>query len=78
MAKLPIDCPFQSELRWHLRNAYDRAEVSEILRHLQEEGYLRARIASRPDEAITYDTPVDEDEEKGVFWSLGEKNWYQV
>ncbi|KAI5829674.1 hypothetical protein K523DRAFT_416530 [Schizophyllum commune Tattone D] len=68
----------QSELRWHLRNAYDRAEVSEVLRHLQEEGYLKARIASRPDEAITYDTPFDEDEEKGVFWSLGEKHWYQV
>lgn len=68
----------QGEIRWHLRNAYDRAEICELLRHLQEEGYLKAKMSSRVHESVIFDTSVDEEEEQGLFWLLGEKHWYQV
>ncbi|KAL1737684.1 hypothetical protein HDZ31DRAFT_51942 [Schizophyllum fasciatum] len=68
----------QSEIRWHLRNAYDRAEICELLRHLQEEGYLRVQSASGLSETDAFNTPVDEEQERELFWSLGEKHWYHV
>ncbi|GLB36492.1 putative B-block binding subunit of TFIIIC [Lyophyllum shimeji] len=59
----------QAELRWRLRSVYDRQEVGDILRSLQEDGFLKMRC----DPTIVWDDEVnvaalDDREEKGVFW----------
>lgn len=70
----------QAELRWRLRSVYDRQEVNDLLRFLEEEGYVKMRC----DDLIDQDEggivgALDEKEEKGVFWLIGdEKHWYRV
>ncbi|KAF8058258.1 hypothetical protein FPV67DRAFT_530991 [Lyophyllum atratum] len=70
----------QAELRWRLRSVYDRQEVGDIVRSLQEDRYLKMRC----DPTIGWDdnfnvAALDDREEKGVFWFVSdEKRWYQV
>lgn len=70
----------QAELRWRLRSVYDRQEVSDVLRFLQEEGFVEMRC----DTSVTRDESgiagaIGDQEEKGVFWFIGdEKRWFQV
>ena len=59
---------------------YDRLEVNDILRSLQEDGFVGMRCAA----SIAQDEDwrlgaLDEEEEKGIFWfTRDEKHWYQV
>ncbi|KAF8640756.1 hypothetical protein AX17_000406 [Amanita inopinata Kibby_2008] len=66
----------QYEVRWRLRSVYDRQEVNDVLRYLNEENYLRMRCD--PTSAETWVVPLDEVEEKRVFWFIGERHWYEV
>jgi hypothetical protein len=66
----------QTEIRWRLRTVYDRQEVTEVLHHLQTEGYLQLRVGYLPASGIY--APFDDDEETEVYWFIGEKHWYQV
>ncbi|KAG6814043.1 hypothetical protein H0H92_003893 [Tricholoma furcatifolium] len=67
----------QAELRWRLRSVYDRQEVGDIVRSLLEDGSLKMRS----DPAIEWNdnlnvAALDDREEKGVFWFVGEdKHW---
>ncbi|KAG6891070.1 hypothetical protein C0995_014159 [Termitomyces sp. Mi166 len=58
----------QAELRWRLRSVYDRQEVGDLVRFLEEDGSLNMRI----DPAIEWNNvnvaALDDREEKGVFW----------
>jgi len=72
----------QTELRWRLRPVYDRREVHDILRYLQQEGSLKkrwnpvSRLAEREEIGLL---PLDDMEEKNMFWFIGgSKHWYQV
>lgn len=65
----------QAELRWRLRSVYDRQEVNDLLRFLENEGFMKMRCEHLIDRDVG---PLDEREEKGVFWFIGEKRWYQV
>lgn len=65
----------QSELRWRLRSVYDRQEINEILRHLDDEKYLCVR---QKDESWLFIHPLDEEEESEVFWFIGDRPWYHV
>ncbi|KAH0590291.1 hypothetical protein H2248_000453 [Termitomyces sp. 'cryptogamus'] len=68
----------QAELRWRLRSVYDRQEVGDLVRFLVEDGFLKMRT----DPAIVWNNlnvaALDDREDKGVFWFVGEKHWYLV
>jgi hypothetical protein len=70
----------QAELRWRLRSVYDRQEVNDLVRYLEEEGFVKMRVecfVDRDGGGIV--GGLDEREEKGVFWLIGdERRWYQV
>ncbi|KAF9458329.1 hypothetical protein BDZ94DRAFT_1270872 [Collybia nuda] len=67
------------ELRWRLRSVYDRQELSDLVCFLQENGFLRGRCGPRIERNENgYLGVLDEQEEKEVFWFIGEKHWYQV
>lgn len=69
----------QAELRWRLRSVYDRQEVNDILRHLQEEGFVDMCRCPPAEEEQAAFAMLDDEEEKTAFWFLGEaKHWYQV
>ncbi|PFH54764.1 hypothetical protein AMATHDRAFT_52646 [Amanita thiersii Skay4041] len=64
----------QYELRWRLRSVYDRQEVNDLLQYLHEEDYLEIR--QKKEEVWM---PFEEDEEKEVYWFIGERrHWYQT
>ncbi|EIW64510.1 uncharacterized protein TRAVEDRAFT_139409 [Trametes versicolor FP-101664 SS1] len=70
----------QAEIRWRLRAAYDRQEVGEVLRALQEEGCI-VRRRMGPHEWAVEVGPADDAEERATFWFLASGNgrrWYQV
>jgi hypothetical protein len=54
--------------------------VNDLLRYLEEEGFVRMRcecFIDRDEGGIV--GAFDEREEKGVFWLIGdERHWYQV
>ncbi|KAH9486640.1 Transcription factor tau subunit sfc3 [Psilocybe cubensis] len=78
LSNIVDDLP-QTEIRWRLRAVYDRQEVSEILRHLRREGYLRVRLGySSVWTTCGTELPFDEVEERKVFWFIGDKHWYQL
>ncbi|KAG6891388.1 hypothetical protein C0992_007611 [Termitomyces sp. T32_za158] len=68
----------QAELRWRLRSVYDRQEIGDLVRFLEEDGFLNVRI----DLAIEWNNvnvaALDDREERAVFWFLGDKHWYLV
>jgi 2-polyprenyl-6-methoxyphenol hydroxylase-like FAD-dependent oxidoreductase len=73
----------QADLRWRLRSVYDRQEVNDLLRHLQEEGFIKIRFDPRVvrverDGAVV--TALDDKEEKTAFWFVGDgrRHWYVV
>jgi hypothetical protein len=68
----------QAELMWRLRSVYDRAEVIEVLRQLYEDGYVRRRLGTnrRVDELGL--VAVKEEEEREVYWFLGDQRWYHA
>jgi hypothetical protein len=68
----------QAELQWRLRSVYDRAEVTEVLRQLYEDGYVRRRLGTnrRIDELGL--VAVREEEEREVYWFLGDQRWYKA
>jgi len=69
----------QTEIRWRLRAVYDRQEVNDILRFLQEEGYLRIRFGYSTIWTLCgIHMPFDEEEERKVYWFIGDKHWYQL
>lgn len=69
----------QAELRWRLRSVYDRQEVNDLIRALEEEGFVKMRCDHLIDRDASGTGTLDEREEKGVFWLIGdEKHWYQV
>lgn len=55
--------------------------MNDLLRSLQEEGFLKMwydHLIDRDETTRTLGT-LDEGEEKGVFWMIGDaKHWYQV
>lgn len=58
---------------------YDRQEVGDIVTWLRREGYLKMRYDSAIEKEFVSVAALDEDEEKYVFWFVGEeKHWYQV
>ncbi|KAJ7169467.1 hypothetical protein C8R46DRAFT_1088869 [Mycena filopes] len=57
----------QAQLRWRLRSVYDRQEVNEVLKYLQDAGFLVVRGGTLPAE-----------DETGVFLFVGARHWYQV
>jgi len=70
----------QAELRWRLRSVYDRQEVNDLVRFLEEEGFVNLRcdcLIDRDESGIV--GALDEREENGVFWLIGtEKHWFQM
>ncbi|KAI0274891.1 hypothetical protein BC834DRAFT_850125 [Gloeopeniophorella convolvens] len=66
----------QAEITWRLRSVYDRAEIVDVLRHLYDEGYVQRRVKERVYEVGL--VPVEEKEERAVFWMLGDRRWYQA
>ncbi|KDR85304.1 hypothetical protein GALMADRAFT_51568 [Galerina marginata CBS 339.88] len=69
----------QAEIRWRLRAVYDRQEVRDVLRFLQGEGYLQHRFGRSSIWTLCgIYMPFDEEEERRVYWFMGEKHWYQV
>ncbi|KAL0950736.1 hypothetical protein HGRIS_007510 [Hohenbuehelia grisea] len=70
----------QAELRWRLRSVYDRQEVSEVLRCMQEEEFVRVLL---PDggrdpsqKAVAW---LDDEEEKVALCFLDHsRHWYTV
>ncbi|KAG6919586.1 hypothetical protein DXG01_004250 [Tephrocybe rancida] len=64
----------QAELRWRLRSVYDRQEVGDIVRSLQEDGSLKMRTDSTIEWIGSFNAAaLDDREEKGVFWFVGEE-----
>ena len=72
----------QAELRWRLRSVYDRQEVNDILRYLQQEGVLKRRWNPELDlegrGEVGHILTLGDMEEKNMFWFIGSKHWYQV
>lgn len=71
----------QSELRWRLKNVYDRHEVHDVLQHLQSAGNLkrtRGCESSTEPSSIVDVGPADNAEEKMTFWFPGETRWFSV
>jgi len=73
----------QAELRWRLRSVYDRQEINDILRRLQQEGVLKRRwnpgLHLAGQEKNEQFHVLDDMEEKNAFWFIsGSKHWYQV
>lgn len=66
----------QSEIRWRLRNTYDRQEVYDIVEYLLDEGYVRtAGRDISPEMVQTLDT--EEEAELNYIASVsGTKKWY--
>ena len=64
---------YQTEMRWRLRSVYDRQEIRELLRHLQNEGSIkRRRGLDRLDENL-------EEDDSATFWCVDDvKAWYQI
>lgn len=60
---------------------YDRQEVNDILRYLQQDGILNRRWYSEL-RLGQYEEigrlALDDMEEKNTFWFIGRKHWYQV
>jgi transcription factor C subunit 3 len=65
----------QYELRWRLRSVYDRQEINDILQHLKEENHLYFR---QEDGSRYLVLPLDDEEEKEIFWFIGDRGWYQA
>lgn len=60
---------------------YDRQELGDLVRALQEGGFVKGRCGpwiERGESGNGYLGVLDEQEEKEVFWFVGEKHWYQV
>jgi len=55
----------QAELRWRLRSVYDRQEVNDILRHLQEEGFVNVRRSPLVKQGAF--AMLDDEEEKSAL-----------
>jgi transcription factor C subunit 3 len=68
----------QAEIRWRLRSVYDRQEVTEVLGHLQTEGYLSLRKPNNASGESWDGAPLDDREETRAFWFLGERCWFSV
>ncbi|KAF8912964.1 hypothetical protein CPB84DRAFT_1670756 [Gymnopilus junonius] len=69
----------QAEIGWRLRAVYDRQELTDILRYLQGEGYVRYRLGYPSTWTLDgMDAVFDEKEEQRVYWFMGDKHWYQV
>lgn len=70
----------KAEIRWRLRAAYDRQEVGEVLRALQEEGCIVPRRMGPQEWALELG-PADDAEERSTFWFIASgtgRRWYQV
>lgn len=53
--------------------------MGDLVRWLQDEGYLKHRCDPDIEEDNLKVGVLDDQEERGVFWFLGdEKHWYQV
>lgn len=65
------------ELRWRLRAVYDRQELNDLLRYLCEEGLLKPILMSE-EVSVAGALATDRQEEKDVYWVLGDKHWYQT
>jgi bifunctional ADP-heptose synthase (sugar kinase/adenylyltransferase) len=64
----------QTELRWRLRAVYDRQEIIEILKYLEDTQHLTKRLCHRETAGMS----LVQAEERQVFWFLNKaKHWYQ-
>lgn len=63
---------------WRLRSVYDRAEVTEVLRQLYDDGFVRRRLIwdKQIDELGL--VAVKEEEEREEYLFLGDQRWYQT
>lgn len=61
-----------------MRLAYDKQEVIELLRYLQDSGFIERRVIPGKNIVCEGILHPDEQEEKAIFWFLGSKHWYQV
>lgn len=57
---------------------YDRAEVIDVLRQLSEDGFVRRRLSLNKQIGELGLVAVKEEEEKEVYWFLGDQRWYQT
>lgn len=63
---------------WRLRSVYDRAEVVDVLRQLSEDGFIRRRLSWNKQISELGLVAVMEEEEREVYWFLGDLRWYQA
>jgi hypothetical protein len=57
---------------------YDRVEVIEALGHLYENGFVQRRVGR---DRVVHElglVTVTEEEEKAVYWFLGDRRWYRA
>ncbi|CAL1696293.1 unnamed protein product [Somion occarium] len=67
----------ETEIRWQLRSVYDRQEINDVLCYLLAEGYIKKHVYK--DSILLATGPLDDAEETGVFWTVGDrKHWYTV
>jgi uncharacterized membrane protein affecting hemolysin expression len=62
-------------MRWLLRSIYDAQEIMEVLKVLLDEGFVRRALIDGEEGSLVAPT---EEEERRVFWFLGERPWYQT
>jgi hypothetical protein len=58
---------------------YDRVEVMEVLRQLYEDGFVRRRLGTNKQiDELGLVAVRREEEEREVYWFLGDQRWYQA
>lgn len=57
---------------------YDRVEVTEVLKQLYEAGFVQRRVSTN---RVIFElglVTLKEEEEKEVYWFLGDRRWYRA
>jgi len=68
----------QAEIVWRLRSVYDRVEVIEVMRQLYEDGFVWRRVGTNKVVHEMGLVTVREEEERAVYWFLGDRRWYRA